>query len=163
MVIERQRLEPVIEQAAHNLRLLIEERRIKLAIELPSDLPDALLDAHRIAQVITNLLSNAIKFSPPGEQITVSGAREGETIRISVRDRGAGIAANDLPKLFRKFQQIDSSSTRKAGGTGLGLVISKGIVEQHGGQIGVTSAPGEGSTFWFTVPSAGAASERAAA
>jgi len=163
MVIERQRLEPVLEQAAHNLRLLIDERRIRLSIEMPEDLPDAAIDAHRVAQVLTNLLSNAIKFSPPGEVIHVIAAAEGDRIRVSVRDHGAGIAAVDLPKLFRKFQQIDSSSTRRAGGTGLGLVISKGIVEQHGGTVGVTSAPGEGSTFWFTVPSAGTGEERSAA
>jgi signal transduction histidine kinase/DNA-binding response OmpR family regulator len=158
MLVERQRLEPVIEQAAHNLRLLIEERRIQLDIALPQDLPDAMMDANRIAQVLTNLLSNAIKFSPPGGRIHVEARNETNAIRIGVSDRGAGIAAVDLPKLFRKFQQIDSSSTRKAGGTGLGLVISKGIVEQHGGVIGVTSTPGEGSTFWFTIPVATAES-----
>jgi signal transduction histidine kinase len=152
MLAERQRLEPVIEQAAHNLRLLLEERRIQLEIETSHDLPDAFIDANRIAQVLTNLLSNAIKFSPAGGRVRVSADGEGEAIRVSVSDRGAGIAPADLPKLFRKFQQIDSSSTRKAGGTGLGLVISKGIVEQHGGRIGVTSTPGEGSTFWFTIP-----------
>ncbi len=152
MRVERQRLEPVIEQAAHNLRLLIEDRRIQLDFGLPDDLPDAMMDANRIAQVLTNLLSNAIKFSPPGGRVRVEARNEPGAIRIAVSDLGAGIAAVDLPKLFRKFQQIDSSSTRRAGGTGLGLVISKGIVEQHGGQIGVTSAPGEGSTFWFTVP-----------
>ncbi len=165
MVIERQRLEPVIEQAAHNLRLLIEERRIRLDIQLPHDLPDVMADAHRVAQVLTNLLSNAIKFSPAGDQIHVvaESESEGECVRVSVRDHGAGIEAKDLPKLFRKFQQIDSSSTRKAGGTGLGLVISKGIVEQHGGKVGVTSTPGEGSMFWFTVPAAAATKTAAAA
>ena len=152
---ERQRLEPVIEQAAHNLRLLIEDRRIRLEFGLPGDLPDAMMDANRIAQVLTNLLSNAIKFSPPGGLIRVVAENEPGAIRVAVSDLGAGIAAEDLPKLFRKFQQIDSSSTRRAGGTGLGLVISKGIVEQHGGRIGVTSAPGNGSTFWFTIPIAG--------
>ena len=71
-----------------------------------------------------------------------------------MRDHGDGIAAADIPKLFRKFQQIDSGSTRKVGGTGLGLVISKGIVEQHGGRIGVDSTPGKAAAFWFTLPAA---------
>ena len=163
MMLERQRLEPVIEQAVHNLRLLVEERRIQLDFNLPNDLPDAMMDANRIAQVLTNLLSNAIKFSPPAGRIHVEARNEPGAIRISVSDLGAGIAAVDLPKLFRKFQQIDSSSTRRTGGTGLGLVISKGIVEQHGGRIGVTSTPGEGSTFWFTVPIATQAAVAAAA
>ncbi len=154
MTIERQRLEPVVQQATQNLRMLLEERRIKLDLVLPDDLPDALLDAHRITQVVTNLLSNAIKFSPPGGEVRIEASTNGEVLRLSVRDRGDGIHAKDLPKLFRKFQQIDSGSTRKVGGTGLGLVISKGIIEQHGGRIGVDSVPGEGSTFWFTLPSA---------
>ena len=152
MMIERQRLEPVVQQAAQNLRMLLEERRIKLDLVLPDDLPDALLDAHRITQVVTNLLSNAIKFSPPGGEVLIEASANGEVLRLSIRDRGDGIHAKDLPKLFRKFQQIDSGSTRKVGGTGLGLVISKGIIEQHSGRIGVDSTPGEGSTFWFTLP-----------
>jgi len=158
MTIERQRLEPVIQQAAQNLRMLLEERRIKLEVSLADDLPDAMLDAHRITQVVTNLLSNAIKFSPPGESVSVEATAEEGVLRVSVRDHGDGIAPQDLPKLFKKFQQIDSGSTRKVGGTGLGLVICKGIVEQHGGRIGVESVPGEGSLFWFTLPAADAAS-----
>lgn len=157
MTIERQRLEPVVQQATQNLRMLLEERRIQLQLVLPGDLPDAMLDAHRITQVVTNLLSNAIKFSPPGGEVRIEASTNGEVLRVSVRDRGDGIHPKDLPKLFRKFQQIDSGSTRKVGGTGLGLVISKGIVEQHGGRIGVESAPGEGSAFWFTLPVAGSA------
>ena len=82
-------------------------------------------------------------------------------VLVGVRDHGEGIAPQDLPKLFRKFSQIDTGSTRKAGGTGLGLVICKGIVEQHGGRIGVESAPGEGSLFWFTLPAADAARPQA--
>ena len=75
-------------------------------------------------------------------------------VRVGVSDHGEGISPRDLPKLFKKFSQIDSGSTRKVGGTGLGLVISKGIVEQHGGRIWVDSAPAQGSTFYFTLPSA---------
>lgn len=152
MTIERQRLEPVILQAGQHLRTLIEERRIRLDFEWGDDLPDVLLDAHRVTQVVTNLLSNAIKFSPTDGAIEVRARTQEGVVRVEIVDHGEGIAARDLPKLFRKFQQVDSSSTRKVGGTGLGLVISKGIVEQHGGVIGVESESGKGSTFWFTLP-----------
>jgi signal transduction histidine kinase len=161
MSMERQHLGPVVQQAAQNLRMLLEERKIKLQIEVPDALPEGMLDAHRIAQVVTNLLSNAIKFSPPGGEVCIAATASGGVLRVTVRDHGDGIQAKDLPRLFRKFQQIDSGSTRKVGGTGLGLVISKGIVEQHGGRIGVESLPGEGSTFWFTLPVAGAQSQPA--
>ncbi|MEO5988628.1 MAG: ATP-binding protein [Candidatus Eisenbacteria bacterium] len=159
MTLERQRLEPVVYQAGHNLRMLLEERRIRLDVVMDADLPDAMIDAHRIAQVLTNLLSNAIKFSSSGERIQIRASHAGSAIRVEVQDRGDGIDAKDLPKLFRKFQQIDSGSTRKVGGTGLGLVISKGIVEQHGGVIGVESTLGSGSTFWFSLPVAERLSE----
>jgi signal transduction histidine kinase len=161
MSIERQPLEPIVRQAAQNLRMLLEERRIQLEIAVPLDLPEGLLDPHRITQVVTNLLSNAIKFSHPGGRVRLEASASEDVLRLSVRDHGDGIAPKDLPRLFKKFQQIDSGSTRKVGGTGLGLVISKGIVEQHGGRIGVESLPGEGSTFWFTLPVAGAQSQPA--
>ena len=152
MHVERHRLEPVIQQVASNLRTLLDERRIHLELHLSAELPDLLLDPNRIAQVITNLLSNAIKFSPEGGRIELTAEPwEGE-VRVGVRDGGEGIAPKDLPKLFKKFSQIDSGSTRKVGGTGLGLVISKGIVEQHGGKIWVDSLPAQGSTFYFTLP-----------
>uniref|UniRef100_A0A832MIU1 histidine kinase n=1 Tax=Eiseniibacteriota bacterium TaxID=2212470 RepID=A0A832MIU1_UNCEI len=172
MSMERQRLEPVVHQAAHNLRTVVEEKRIHLEFLLAPDLPDLMMDSNRIAQVLTNLLSNAIKFSPTGGRIVLMAETwEGGAVRVGVRDHGEGIAKENLPRLFRKFSQIDSSSTRKAGGTGLGLVISKGIVEQHGGRIWVESTPGEGSTFYFTLPGAdrgvagaeGAGTRRAAA
>jgi signal transduction histidine kinase len=152
MTFESQRLEPIIEQAVHNLRTLIEEHRIHLEMVLAPSLPQLELDAVRIAQVITNLLSNAIKFSPDDGRIEVSADTTEGMVRVSVRDHGEGIAPQDLPKLFRKFSQIDSSATRKAGGTGLGLVICRGIVEQHGGKIWVESTAGQGSTFHFTLP-----------
>ncbi len=152
MNVERQRLEPVVQQAVQAQRVQLEERRIRLTLALPDELPDTLIDAHRVAQVVTNLLSNAVKFSPIGGEVHIEAVATDQELRVFVRDRGDGIRPEDLPKLFQKFQQIDSRSTRKFGGTGLGLVISKGIVEQHGGTIGVDSVPGEGSTFWFTLP-----------
>lgn len=162
MNIERQRLEPVVHQAAQNLRTMMEEKRIHLELLLSPELPDLMLDSNRVAQVLTNLLSNAIKFSQPGGRIVISAEPWEGGVRIGVRDHGEGIAPQNLPKLFRKFSQIDSSSTRKAGGTGLGLVICKGIVEQHGGRIWVESTLGEGSTFYFTLPAADRATHDAA-
>jgi len=154
MSLEVQRLEPIMTQVAQNLRTQLEERGIELETMMTPGLPDVLIDGHRIAQVLTNLMSNAIKFSSAGGRIEVTAEPWGSCVRVGVRDHGEGIAPQDLPKLFRKFSQVDSSATRKAGGTGLGLVICKGIVEQHNGQMAVESTPGEGSTFYFTLPPA---------
>jgi len=154
MNLEVQRLEPILEQVAQNLRTQLEERGIRLETHSCPGLPDVLVDAHRIAQVLTNLMSNAIKFSPPSGHIEITVEPWHGGVRVCVRDHGEGIAPQDLPKLFRKFSQVDSSATRKAGGAGLGLVICKGIVEQHGGQISVESTPGDGSRFSFTLPPA---------
>ncbi len=151
---ERQRLEPVIHQAVHNLRTLIEDHRIRVDTRLAPELPDVLIDAHRITQVVTNLLSNAIKFSPDGGTIEIAAEPWQGRVRVSVRDHGEGIAAGNLTKLFQRFSQLDTSSTRRAGGTGLGLVICRGIVEQHDGQIWVESVVGEGSVFHFSLPPA---------
>ena len=158
MSLELQRVEPIVTQIIQNLRTQLEERRIQLETVLSPELPDVMIDGVRIAQVLTNLLSNAIKFSAPGGRIDVTAELWNGAVRVSVRDHGEGISPQDLPKLFHKFSQIDSSATRKAGGTGLGLVICKGIIEQHGGHIAVESTPGEGSLFFFVLPPAGAAS-----
>jgi signal transduction histidine kinase len=154
MCMEIDSLEPVVRQAIQNLRTLIAERRIVLDCSFTPDLPNLLIDSNRIAQVLTNLLSNAIKFSPPEGRIEVRAETAGPMVRVSVRDYGEGIAPTDIPKLFRKFSQLDSGPTRRVGGTGLGLVICKGIVEQHGGTIGVESTVGEGSEFFFLLPRA---------
>jgi signal transduction histidine kinase len=157
MSLEPQRLEPIVTQVAQNLRTQLEERRLELDTALAPGLPEVMVDGHRIAQVLTNLISNAIKFSPAGGRIEITAEPWSGCVRVGVRDHGEGIAPQDLPKLFRKFSQIDSSATRKAGGAGLGLVICKGIIEQHGGQMAVESTPGEGSTFFFILPPATAA------
>jgi signal transduction histidine kinase len=109
-------------------------------------------DPMRVGQVATNLIGNAIKFSPEEGRIEVFASGDSSTVTVSVKDYGKGIAQRDINRLFQRFAQLDSSTTRKAGGTGLGLVISKGIVEQHGGKIWVESALGKGSTFSFSLP-----------
>ena len=106
----------------------------------------------RIGQVATNLIGNAIKFSPERSRIEVFASGDDASVTVSVKDYGRGISQRDMNRLFQRFAQLDSSTTRKAGGTGLGLVISKGIVEQHGGKIWVESALGQGSTFCFSLP-----------
>ncbi len=109
-------------------------------------------DPDRLQQVLANLLSNAAKFSPRDGTVDVAVERGGESVRISVRDRGPGIPEEFRGRVFQKFMQADASDSRQKGGTGLGLNICKAIVERHGGSIGFDTAPGGGTVFWFELP-----------
>ncbi len=113
-------------------------------------------DRGRVRQVLLNLLSNAIKFTPDGGRITVAAGpvNGGSEVRVAVTDTGIGIATEDQSKLFQEFSQLDASASRKYEGTGLGLALSRRLIELHGGAIGVESEMGKGSTFWFTLPQA---------
>jgi signal transduction histidine kinase len=102
-------------------------------------------------QVLLNLLGNAIKFTDSGEVLLKASLKDGVFL-VSVTDTGPGIAEADLQKIFEEFQQGESASMSRKGGSGLGLPISKRFIEMQGGRIGVKSSPGEGSTFWFTLP-----------
>ncbi|MGQ9511734.1 sensor histidine kinase [Thermodesulfitimonas sp.] len=113
-------------------------------------------DAYRLQQVFNNLLANAVKFTPTGGRIYVAASRKENMVAVTVADTGIGIKAEDIPKIFEEFKQVDSSIGRHYGGTGLGLAIAKKIVEMHGGTIGVESTPGKGSAFTFTLPCSGA-------
>src|SRR5881409_3007043 len=151
------RLEPLemaalLQEAADTVRAQLEARRHTLVIE---PLPDHLVvtaDRGRLRQVLLNLLSNAIKFSTDGGRVTLSARLEDSgAVRVAVSDTGIGIAPADQRKLFQEFVQLDASESRRYEGTGLGLALSKRLVELHGGTIGVESELGKGSTFWFTL------------
>jgi signal transduction histidine kinase/DNA-binding response OmpR family regulator len=116
-------------------------------------------DENRIGQVISNLLSNAIKYSPAGGMVTITATKSAGFARVCVSDEGVGIPADQQEGVFTKFFRVDSSDTREIGGTGLGLALCQEIVAAHSGRIGFESTEGEGSTFWFEVPSALRANE----
>jgi signal transduction histidine kinase len=126
---------------------------LELVVDLPADLPELWCDRHRLLQVLENLIGNAVKFTSPGGRITVGAQREPDDVRFWVRDTGAGIASEDLPRVFDRFWQANRADRS---GVGLGLPIVKGLVEAHGGQVWVDSDPGAGSTFSFTIPIAAA-------
>jgi signal transduction histidine kinase/DNA-binding response OmpR family regulator len=147
-------LTTLVRGAVLNLGNLAGRKGCRIVTEIADDLPMVRADEMRIVQVLSNLLSNAVKFSPAAAEIVVALRSDSGGVRVEIRDPGVGIAPEDLPKLFNRFRQLDASSTRTAGGTGLGLVISKGIVEEHRGWIRAESTPGEGSVFSFWLPGA---------
>lgn len=142
-----------VEDVAALMSTRAQEKQIELIVRVQPDLPTTVIgDGGRLRQVITNLVANAVKFTNDGYVlIDVSGAYVDTNafIRISVTDTGVGIHQDKVGEIFNAFQQADSSTTRKFGGTGLGLTISRRLVEAMGGKIGVSSVGGEGSTFWL--------------
>jgi signal transduction histidine kinase/ActR/RegA family two-component response regulator len=169
-------LRRTIEDVAQALAPKAREKDVALTIQYPANLPTYFLaDEIRIRQVLMNLVGNAVKFTPSGgvsirvqcgerrpaagpcvdpqsPGVTCRTGREEVAMRISVRDTGIGIPPDKLGLLFEKFSQVDGSDARQYGGAGLGLAISKELVELLGGEIGVESVPLQGSTFWFTLP-----------
>jgi len=151
-------LATLLNEAASSVQAQAQKHEHTLVVTPPPPELRVYADAGRVRQVLLNLLSNAIKFTPDGGRITVvvapaNGATDAE-VRIAVTDTGIGIAPEDQPKLFKEFSQLDASASRKYEGTGLGLALSRQLVELHGGSMGVESEMGKGSTFWFTLPQA---------
>jgi signal transduction histidine kinase/DNA-binding response OmpR family regulator/HPt (histidine-containing phosphotransfer) domain-containing protein len=156
-------LHEVVETTSDVVAATAHRKGLELAVLIADDVPQAVRgDRGRVAQVLTNLLSNALKFTLQGEvavEVHTAGKPrpDGRTVvRISVRDTGIGIPEKDRERLFESFQQADASTTRRFGGTGLGLAISRQLIEIMGGALTVESAPGQGSTFAFTLPLAAA-------
>jgi signal transduction histidine kinase len=139
----------VAREAVEVFRPLAEEKHLSLNLAETQGPFEARLDHDRVFQVLANFLSNAIKFSPPEGEILVSLATVDRCVQVAVRDFGPGIEKGDLERIFECYRQLDGSDVT---GLGLGLFISKSIIEAHGGRIWVVSRPGGGSTFFFTLP-----------
>ena len=153
--------------AIDNALTLIRERAMRhsiaLAAEVDPQLGEVNADERKLKQILLNLLSNAVKFTPEGGRIAVGARLKGDMIEISVTDTGIGIAPEDHAAVFEEFKQVGTDYTRKAEGTGLGLALTRRLVELHGGAMRLESEPGKGSTFSFTLPLTAAVPDTAAA
>jgi signal transduction histidine kinase len=156
MELREQRLgvAPLLAAAADELRAAAAEARVSLVVDEPTWSAEVRADPERVGLVLTNLVANAIRHTPPGGTITLRARDGGERTRIEVQDTGEGIAPEHQERVFDKFYRVPG---KRGGGVGLGLYISREIVLAHGGEMGVVSEPGAGSTFWFTLPQAPAA------
>jgi len=124
----------------------------KINIKKPAGQVVIECDRELIMQALFNLLDNAIAYSPEGESVSIALEEDDKQVKVMVSDRGEGIPANETDRVFERFYRVDKARSRKTGGTGLGLSIVKHLVEKHNGQVGVESSPGQGSTFYFTIP-----------
>lgn len=141
----------VVREIKETTTTLANDKKLSLITELDESLPIVKFDWDKIMQVLMNLVNNAIKFTDQGS-VTITSAKEGNTIRISVQDTGPGIKEEDLPRLFHEFEQLEDVGNRKPGGSGLGLVISQKIIERHNGKIWAESEYGKGTAFHFVLP-----------
>lgn len=142
-------IRPVIER----MRPQYIEKGVSLIVDLPDSLPTVRADFDRTVQIITNLLGNAFQYSNAGDEVRVSIVRDNEYVRFFVSDTGIGLAPNELEHIFERFYRVDKSRSRSRGGSGIGLTVTKHLVEAQGGQISAFSeGVGKGSQFSFTLP-----------
>lgn len=149
---EKVSLKEVVDDAARLMRGKIQEAGLNLLVDAP-DLPEIDADYRGLKQVVLNLISNAVKFTPEGGDIVVALSREDdERMRMAVTDTGIGIAAEDLTRLARPFEQVEGQHSKTTQGTGLGLALTKSLIELHGGTLSIESEPGRGTTVSFDLP-----------
>jgi PAS domain S-box-containing protein len=148
-------LRQLLDEVVQVQDVLIKAKPVTLSLVEDTPIPPVVGDALRLRQIVMNLVNNAVKFTEEGSIRIHYGQEPGGHVYVSVQDTGIGISEEDLPHIFEQFRQVDGSSTRRAGGTGLGLTITRYLITMQGGDIQVTSTPGKGSTFRFTVPAAG--------
>lgn len=139
----------VADTALENIEQLALKKNSTISLDIPDMLPPVFADREKLVIVLDNLLGNALKFTPDGGKILLSAKEMDDSIEVGVKDTGIGIERDKLVRIFDKFYQVDSTSRRKTGGSGLGLSIAYGIVRAHGSEIYVESEPGKGSTFFF--------------
>jgi len=150
---ERVDLNQLVAEATAIIGGLATKRRIELAVQVDPSLDRVYLDPMRLKQVLYNYLSNAIKFTPEGGRVALRVRADGdERFVVEVEDNGIGIKSDDVHRLFIEFQQLDASTVKKAAGSGLGLALTKRLVEAQGGTVGVRSVFGSGSTFFAILP-----------
>ena len=143
----------MVSPAVERLRPQFEDKGVALAVEEPAGLPMAWADPGRITQVLLNLLGNALQYTPAGGQVSLRAWRDDNTLRVTVQDNGAGIEPEHLGHIFERFYRVDKSRSRASGGSGIGLTISRRLVEAHGGQLWAASpGAGQGSTFTLSLP-----------
>ena len=143
-------LRPIVTETVGTFRLMTSQHQFQ--IKMPRHVPQVTADPRRVRQVLRNLVENAVKYSPAGGPIVIAVEVHADAVQIGVTDRGIGIQPEHLDRIFDRFYQVDNASTRKVGGSGLGLSICKAIVEAHKGRIWVESQVGIGSSFYLTLP-----------
>ncbi len=157
LALDRQKVDvgEIARATVERFAVLAEARGVTLDATSVSPGLYALADPHRLAQIVRNLVSNAIRYTPAGGRVTLAAAPAGAMVEVSVSDTGPGLTPEEAARVFDRFYRGDRSRARESGGSGLGLAIARSLTQAMGGQIGVDSAPGKGSRFWFTVPGIG--------
>lgn len=142
----------LLQQAAAVFQHQAEQRGVRLQVQVAPDLPEIWVDEPRMMQVLGNLMTNALRYTPQGGAVTLLAGRDGDRAVLQVSDTGSGIPPEDLPHVFDRFYRGDPARSEQNGESGLGLAIARAFVQAHGGEIGATSQPGQGSTFTISMP-----------